>query len=150
MDQPTAERALADLQPFVGEWELSATGPDGAPWPGTGGAAFSWHESGAHLVERSWTDGPAPDGVSIMGCDAANGRYVQLYSDDRGVCRVYEMGFAAGRWTLERTGEPFPQRFTATMSEDGQTIEGRWEKAEDGSTFTTDFHLTYRRRDATS
>jgi hypothetical protein len=151
MDQPTAEGALAALVPLVGEWELSARGPDGAPWPGHGGARFEWHESGAHLVERSWTDVPgAPDGVSIIGCDAANGRYVQLYSDERGVCRVYEMTFADGRWTLERTGEPFPQRFTGTLSADGEVIEGTWEKAEDGTTFAVDFHLTYRRRGASS
>jgi hypothetical protein len=44
---------------------------------------------GRHLIERSTVDAAkAPDGVSIIGCDAANGRYVQLYSDDRGVCRV--------------------------------------------------------------
>jgi hypothetical protein len=28
---------------------------------------------------------------------------------------------------------------------DGKTIVGRWEKAEDGSTWDTDFDLTYRR-----
>ena len=145
MDQPTAEAALAALQPLVGEWELSAIGPDGVPWPGSGGASFTWHDSGAHLVERSWAEGPVPDGVSIIGCDAANGRYVQLYSDDRGVCRVYEMTFGDGRWTLERSGEPFPQRFTGTLSEDGHTIDGRWEKAEDGTTFSLDFQLIYRR-----
>jgi hypothetical protein len=85
----------------------------------------------------------APDGVSIIGCDAANGTFYQLYSDDRGVCRVYEMSIGDGEWKLWRTGEPFPQRFTATISEDGTTIAGRWEKAEDGTNYTTDFELIY-------
>jgi hypothetical protein len=41
--------------------------------------------------------------------------------------------------------EPFSQRFTGTFSEDGNTITGRWEIAEDGADFTTDFDLIYRR-----
>jgi hypothetical protein len=146
MDQPTAEAALAKLQSLVGEWDLEARGPDGEPWPGTGRAVFQWHDSGAHLVERSTVDVPeAPDGISIVGCDAANGTYFQLYSDDRGVCRVYEMSIADREWKLWRDGEPFPQRFTGTFSEDGNTITGRWELAEDGTNFTTDFDLIYRK-----
>lgn len=48
-------------------------------------------------------------------------------------------------WRLWREGEPFPQRFTATISEDGNTITGRWEKAPDGHTWETDFNLVYCR-----
>ena len=48
-------------------------------------------------------------------------------------------------WTLERRGEPFAQRWTATFSDDGDTLTGRWELAEDGSTYRTDFHLVLRR-----
>ena len=70
-----------------------------------------------------------------------------------------------GEWTLEARppdGPPWPgearatiewhdsgahlvQRFTATISDDGDTITGRWEKAPDGRTWETDFHLTYRK-----
>jgi hypothetical protein len=87
----------------------------------------------------------APNRISIMGCDAANGTYFQLYSDERGVCRVYEMNIGDGEWKLWREGEPFPQRFTATISDEGNTIAGRWEKAPDGHTWETDFDLTYRK-----
>ncbi len=80
-----------------------------------------------------------------MGCDAANGAYYQLYSDDRGVCRVYEMSIGGGEWRLWREGEPFAQRFTATFEDDGDTIAGRWERAADDGTFETDFDLIYRR-----
>jgi hypothetical protein len=146
MEQPTAKEALKKLEPLVGEWTLEATPPDGEPWPGGGRCTFEWHESGAHLVERSTVELPAaPDGVSIIGCDAANATYFQLYSDERGVCRVYEMSIGESEWKLWREGEPFAQRFTATISEDGDTITGRWEKAADGSNWETDFELTYRR-----
>ena len=148
MDQPTAEQALRQLEPLVGEWTFQATWPDGEPWPGGGRVAFEWHASGAHLVERGTAELPeAPDNLSIIGCDAANGTYFQLYSDARGVCRVYEMSIGNGEWKLWRDGEPFSQRFTATLSDDGNTITGRWEIAEDGANYTTDFNLVYRRVD---
>ena len=146
MDQPTAEESLGRLGPLLGAWTLEAKPPDGPPWPGEAWATFEWHDSGAHLVVRSTVEmSEAPDSISIMGCDAANDTYFQLYSDERGVCRVYEMSIEDGEWKLWREGEPFPQRFTATISDDGKTITGRWEKAINGSTWETDFDLTYRK-----
>jgi hypothetical protein len=146
MDQPTAEEALRELERLIGEWTIEAKGPSGEPWPGGGRVTFEWHDSGAHLVQRSTIDLPeAPDNTSIIGCDAANGTYFQLYSDERGVCRIYEMTISADEWTLWREGEPFSQRFTATISDDGNTITGRWEIAEDFTSYTTDFDVVFRR-----
>lgn len=144
MDQPTAEAALKELEVLVGEWTMEATPPGGPPWPGEGRVSFEWHESGRHLVERWTVDLPeAPDGTAIIGCDAANETYFQLYSDERDVCRVYEMSIGGGEWKLWRDGEPFSQRFSGIISDDGKRIEGRWELAEDGTNFRTDFDLTY-------
>ena len=68
MDQPTAGEALKRLEPLVGEWILEAKPPDGPPWPGEARATIEWHDSGAHLVERSTVEMPeVPDGISIMG-----------------------------------------------------------------------------------
>jgi hypothetical protein len=146
MDQPTAAEALRRLEPLVGEWMLEASAPGGEPWPGGGRSVFEWHPSGAHLVQRTVVELPeAPDSVSIIGCDAANGTFFQLYSDERGVCRVYQMSIGDGEWKLWRLGPPFAQRFTATFDEDGDAIFGRWEMSEDGVTYVTDFDLHYRR-----
>jgi hypothetical protein len=146
MDQPSGDRALRELEPLVGEWTLEASWPSGEQWPGGGTVTFEWLPSGAHLVERGTVALPeAPDNVSIIGCDGANGKYVQLYSDERGVCRVYEMSIGDGEWKLWRDGDPFSQRFTGTFSEDGNTITGRWEIAEDGINYETDFNLVFRR-----
>jgi hypothetical protein len=146
MDQPPAAEALRPLERLVGEWTIEAKGADGQPWPGGGRVTFEWNDSRAHLVQRASIDLPeAPDNTSIIGCDAANGTYFQLYSDDRGVCRVYEMTITSDEWTLWREGEPFSQRFTATISDDGNTITGRWEIAEDFTNYTTDFDVVFRR-----
>jgi hypothetical protein len=146
IDQPTAEAALEALEPLVGEWKLVAQPPDGEPWPGEARSTIAWHASGAHLVQTSSADLPAtPSTLSMIGCDAANGTYYQLYSDDRGVCRVYEMSISATEWKLWREGEPFAQRFTGRFEDGGRRIAGRWERSDDGVNYTTDFDLTYLR-----
>src|SRR4051794_30352544 len=145
MDQPTAEAALEALQPLVGDWNLEAVPPGGDPWPGEARASFEWTAEGRLLIERTEIEMPeAPNGVCVMGADAANGCYYQLYTDDRNVCRVYEMSIGDGEWRLWREGEPFNQRFTGRFMDDGNTIEGSWE-VDEGDGWRTDFDLTYGR-----
>jgi hypothetical protein len=140
------EEALRALELLVGQWAMEIKGPDGQPWPGKAHASFQWLPSRAHLVQRTVTGTPgAPDSTSIIGCDSTSGRYVQLYSDERGVSRIYDMTFGGRQWVLERDGDPFPQRFVGEISADGSTIDGRWEKAENRTDFSVDFSLTYRR-----
>ena len=60
------------------------------------------------------------------------------------------MTFADGEWRLWRD-EPdfspldFRQRYTGTLSGDGDTIAGAWEICHDGTTWELDFELGYRR-----
>lgn len=140
MGQPTAEAALARLEPLVGEWAVEATWPNGDRWPGT--ASVTWHESGRHLVMRATLDHPeAPDNVSIIGCDGANGTYSFLYSDERGVCRIFDLTVGDRVWTFERSGEPFAQRLTWTLGDGGDTITAQVEMSEDGGDFRPDFDM---------
>ena len=53
IDQPTAGDALRALEPLVGEWRVTAVGPDGLPWPGEA-RAFEWDL--AHTV-TAYRDG---------------------------------------------------------------------------------------------
>ena len=151
MNQPTAEPMLRALDRFVGEWTMAATPPGGPPWPGEGRVRFDWLDGGAFLVER-WRiegaelpEGTPTSGTTVYGCDAAHGTYVRLYYDDRGVCRIYQMGLRDGEWTLRREGPPFAQRFSGTFGADRRTIAGRWELKEDGQDWKTDFDVTYTR-----
>jgi len=146
MNESTKTVARERLEALVGEWALEAGPPGEPPWPGGGRVTFEWLDGVPLLIERSHVDMPeAPDGVAVIGCDGMSGTYYQLYTDDRDVQRVYKMSLGDGVWKLWRDGEPFSQRFTGTFSEDGKTIAGRWEIAEDGQTWKTDFDLTYTR-----
>jgi hypothetical protein len=148
LDQPTAEDALKELEVLVGKWKVVATPPGGPPWPGDAEITYEWLEGSGQqlLVERSLVEMPeAPNGVCVFGCDAANGRYFQLYTDDRGVCRVYEVSIGGGEFRIWRDGEPFSQRFHGKFSDDGNKIEARWEAAKDGTNWETDFDLVFTR-----
>ncbi len=144
MSEPTTTGTRERLDVLVGEWAMEAGPPGGPPWPGGGRVTFAWLDGTSLLIMRTHIVLPeAPDSVSVIGCDAANGTYYQLYTDDRDVQRMYEMSLDDGVWKLWRTGAPFAQRFTGTLSDDGMTIAGRWERADDGMSWETDFDLTY-------
>jgi hypothetical protein len=144
MSKPTETAPRERLEALVGEWSLQAGPPDGPSWPGEARVKFEWLEGAPLLVQRWHVDMPeAPDGVAVIGCDGKNGSYYQLYTDERDVQRIYAMSLEDGVWKLWREGEPFAQRFTGQFSEDGTTITGRWEIAEDGTTWRTDFDCVY-------
>jgi hypothetical protein len=144
MSESTSAEARDRLGVLVGEWTMEAGPPGGPLWPGGGRATFAWLDGTPLLIMRTHIDLPdAPDSVSVIGFDAANGTYSQLYTDERDIQRIYEMSLRDGVWKLWRGGKPFAQRFTGTFSEDGQTMTGRWERADDGTTWETDFDLTY-------
>jgi hypothetical protein len=139
--------SLEHLEALVGEWTMEAGPPGGPPWPGQARASFEWLEGRTFLIERWTVELPeAPDGIALIGAGDDADSFRQHYFDSRGVHRIYEMTIRNGVWKLWRNAsDPFPQRFTGTFSPDGSTISGRWEKAEDGSSWEVDFDLTYRK-----
>lgn len=142
-----AQDALERLDVFVGEWAVATSlAPDPAAAP-RARTSFEWLSGRRFLVQRWEVDLPeAPDGIAIIGLDPEKDGFLQHYFDSRGVQRVYEMTFEGGLWTLERDGSDFSQRFAATFSGDGSTIEGAWEIShDDGATWEHDFDLTYTR-----
>ena len=145
MDQPTAEEALERLEPLVGEWTLEAKPPDGPPWPGEARATIEWHDSGAHLV-------PALDGGDARGTRRRLDHGMRRRERDllpallrraRRLPRLRDEHQRRG-WNSGARAN-CSQRFSATISDDGNTIVGRWEKAPDGRAWETDFDLTYRK-----
>jgi hypothetical protein len=60
----------------------------------------------------------------VFGRSDANDRFVGLYHDPRPRSRLFEMKFANGRWTLERTRSDFHQRFVTEIGAD--RIDSHW------------------------
>lgn len=142
--------ALEQLEPFEGTWDVSVAFPGSEPMGGAT-TTFEFMDGGLFLVQRWTVPVPeAPDGIAIIGHDEGRGTLLQHYFDTRGVARVYEMTFADGLWTLERTTPDFSdlgfwQRFEGRFSADGRTIEGEWQINHDrtGSGWQHDFAMAY-------
>ena len=138
----------ASLEPFsalVGTWDLEATHPS---FPGTvvrGTARFEWLEGERFLLQRSRTDHPEfPDSLIVFGADEDG--VSMNYFDSRGVHRIYEVSLGDGVWRMWRHSHGFSQKFNATLSADGHSIEGLWKLSRDDSTWDDDLAITFRRR----
>jgi hypothetical protein len=146
--------AGSPLWRLIGTWEFEASSR--GRFLGRGVATFEWGENGAFVVERAddepdpttsedWaTHSPMPV-TAILGWDDTTGELAQLYSDARGVFRIYRMTLTDETWTIWRDAPGFFQRFIGTLR-DGATIEGTWESSPDGTTWEPDFAMAYRKR----
>jgi hypothetical protein len=149
MEQRAGNPGIDALEAFIGEWSLGADFPNAPPTDVRGRVVFEWLPGEQFLVQRWEVPVPeAPDGIAIIGFDRGRETFLQHYFDSRGVVRVYEMSFSDGLWKLWRTTADFSpldfsQRFTGTFSDDGKTIDGRWEISDDGTSWELDFDLTY-------
>lgn len=152
MRQPTQHPALQQWDVLVGEWDMWARGDEAGPVR----SEIAWLEGGAYLVQRSdigpetavpadWEEHLPFPTVTMTGYDDTTEEFTTLYADGRGVARVYNASFSDGVWKQWRSAPGFNQRFTATLSEDGDTLTGAWEMSTDGENWAVDFDVRYAR-----
>ena len=148
------DRTANPLHRLIGAWEFEARS-DGR-FLGRGRARFEWIENGAFVIENAddepsdetdpgWAEHSPMPVRAILGFDDTIGEGAMLYSDARGVFRIYSMTLTDDAWTVWRVAPGFNQRFIGTLADGGDTIAGRWETSEDGQVWTPDFDLVYRR-----
>jgi hypothetical protein len=143
--------AESPLTRLIGTWEFEPL-VDGRP-VGRGRATFDWIEDGAFVLERSeaewsdpgWVENAPVSTRAVIGWDDSTHEVVQLYSDSRGVSRVYRGTLTDDAWRLERAAPDFHQRFVGDFRDGGRTIAGRWESSPDGTAWELDFPISYRR-----
>jgi hypothetical protein len=137
---------MASVRDLVGEWEIAVDLPGAEDVRGH----VVFEMLGQILVQRTTVPVPeAPDSCCLV-VTGEDGSYLQHYFDSRGTARLYAMTFDGRTWTLERTKPDFSpldicQRFVATISDDGATIDGEWLNSDDGQQWSRDFGLTYTR-----
>jgi hypothetical protein len=136
------ETLLSNLDVLVGEWTTHVPAFDGH-----GQVTFEWLSKGGFLIQRSSIDRPEfPDGISLFGATGPDGALQMHYYDSRGVHRLYDVTFEDRVLTIHRDGPDWPQRYVGKVSEDGQTVDGRWERGErPGAELQHDFDVIYRR-----
>jgi hypothetical protein len=89
---------------------------------------FDWVEQGAALVMRMG-GAATPAATWIFGRDEAEPDYHVLYTDDRGVSRVYRMSLSDRTWRIWRDTPDFSQLFTAEITAGQDEILGSWQKS---------------------
>jgi hypothetical protein len=137
--------ALKKLEILVGVWNMEASHPLFTSIL-HGRSSFEWlTEEGLLLWHFDFEQPGPPIGTSVIGQDDAVETYSMLYTDERGVSRIYAMSLAGGLWKLWRNAPGFSQRFIGTFSDDTNTITGCWEKSTDGSNWENDLQVTYTR-----
>ena len=131
------------LGALVGTWATEGGHPL-LPDPIHGRAVFEWLAGERFLVWRSHYEHPdVPDALAVIG--DIDGRLAMQYFDSRGVHRVYSVAMSPTTWRFWRDDPDFCQRFTGTFGDGGDTITGRGELSQDGTTWDEDLSLTYRR-----
>ena len=147
MNKTIVGKQLSELEGLIGEWRTEIRLPGKPSVPGR--SSFEWGAGRTFLLWRSTVEHrDFPDSISVIGAMGSKVELEMHYYDTRGVHRVVDMTFAAGVWTLSRKGGPgdFDQRFAGTVSSNGRTIAGAWEKSDKpGSGLKHDFDVTYTR-----
>ena len=146
----TAESPLGRL---IGTWSFEASRAGG--FLGRGSTTFEWIEEGAFVLQRAqdepdpetssdWSEHTPMPVTSVLGFDDSVDEQAMLYSDARGVFRIYRMRLTDEAWTVWRDAPGFNQRFIGAFRDD-ETIEGAWESSPDGTTWESDFDMVYRK-----
>ncbi len=134
---------LKELGLLVGEWKMLGTHP-AFPSAANGHSSFAWLQPGMLLIWHfDWEQPGPPSAISVIGYDDAAEAYSMLYSDERGVARIYQINFDGGVWRMHRESPGFSQRATGTFSNDGRVITVHGELSRDGSTWEQDLDIVY-------
>ena len=143
--QPT--RTLKQFDVLVDQWTMLGTHPQ-LPSAVRRLSTFEWLREGALLAWHfDWERGQGiPSAYSIIGHDDMVEACSMLYTDERGVARIYQMSLAGGVWKMWRDSPDFSQRMTGTFSDDGQTLTWQGELSRDGSTWEPDLSVTFTRK----
>jgi hypothetical protein len=145
LPQPT--RPLKQFDVLVGEWTMVGAHPL-LPSAVHGHSSFEWLKEGALLAWHfDWERGQGiPSAFSVIGRDDAVEPCSMLYTDERGVARIYQMSLVDGVWKMWRESPGFSQRTMATFGDDANTITWRGELSRDSSTWEPDLSVTYTRQ----
>lgn len=140
--------SLQPLEMLTGKWQMVLSNASFLEDPTTtveSVATFEWIKGGAYLLMIQGDETSPPFACWMIGRDESSNDYTVLYSDGRGVSRVYQMAFNGEEWKLWRSAPGFHQRFAGEVSSDGKQINASWEKSEDGKNWQHDFDITYRK-----
>jgi hypothetical protein len=143
--QPTG--SMQQFAILIGEWNMVGGHPE-LPSLVQGHSTFEWLKEGSLLVWHfNWEGGSPPNAFSVIGGNDGVEACSMLYTDERGVARIYQMSLEGGVWKMWRDSPGFSQRVSGTISSDGKIIKCQGELSRDGTHWEPDLDVTYSRKD---
>jgi hypothetical protein len=146
---------MKEFEPLIGNWHGEGEIPTEPPTKLTVETTFS--RLGEFVVMSSVGE-PAemPATISVIGGAPAGQPQPMHYFDSRGIQRLYLTAMEGSTWKIWRApgeewngpnGPGFNQRFIGEISDDGNTIQSRWERGvgDAGDMWELDFPMTYVR-----
>jgi tetratricopeptide (TPR) repeat protein len=146
-ERPCAHRPEnRQLDFWVGDWEVRQTA-DGA-LAGTNRITL---EDGDCAIYEHWKSARYGTGQSMNYYDAVTKKWHQSWVDDQGEVSIFDGEFRDGAMRLEgyrqgKDGARVPARLTLTPNADGSVRQLGESSADGGTTWTTDYDLTYRKK----
>ncbi|KRA42149.1 hypothetical protein [Devosia sp. Root635] len=141
-----ANPQLKFFERIVGEWRTVGTHP---AMPGVtlrGRVSFAWQDGGAFLIWRSEVEHPLfPDGIAIIGSDAAAGTLFISYFDERGVSRKYDVTLHEHGFAMQRLDPKFSQRMTFSLEAGDARMVSKGEMSREGAAWEPDLSQTFER-----
>lgn len=150
-------KIFKQLEKFIGTWEMDAI--SGGVTVAKARVEFEWLEGEQFMIERTtafpplpatpqiWIDNNPNPITVIIGLDDNSGHFTFMYSDVRGVRRIYQMTLSDKVWKVwGQAGEGFYQRFEGKFSDDGNKITVRIEQSKDNKNWELDFDTIYKRK----
>jgi hypothetical protein len=146
--KPCSEAEQKQLDFWVGEWDLT--------WPGENGAVAHGHNSirrtlDGCVVQENFSGGDAMHlrGMSVSTFDVHSGRWKQTWVDNEGGYLDFTGGFADGQMVLEReftrAGKQIRQRMVFKNIRANE-LDWSWERSEDGGkTWQVQWPIHYKR-----
>jgi hypothetical protein len=141
---------MRDLEPLIGRWSQIIDAPRHVEGKVGGEMTLEWLSGEKVIVQRSRAENPLfPEGLMVVMSaeEDAEGDFTVHYFDSRAVSRTLHMTFhnRVWKWWRHAAGpDDFDQRFEATLSEDGRTIDSSCYLVDDGE-WLHDFDVTYLR-----
>lgn len=139
-------RALAALEPFIGEWEYTMYNAwflesMDATFKGT--ATIERIYDSFVVLNETGAD-KKPGGTWVIGYSDPQEKYQMFYHDPRGTARIFEAKFDGKSLVCHREDKDFYQRMTLTITADG--LHALAEASEDkGKTWRKDLEMVYNK-----
>lgn len=131
---------------FGGDWSVTITNMWWLEDPSTartGIARCDWLGDSFLLLQVEFEGEPTWD--FVFGRSDARNQFVVLYSDERGVQRVFDLTIDAASWVMSRSDPDFHQRLLARI--EGNRMVGQTDASDDrGDTWRKDFDLIFERQ----